>query len=215
MNRLNDIQLKNIISPSINHDENVKALCAAIDAKLHEIAVSTNLILLLPRLDLLPETIIDELAWQYHVDFYDYSADIAKKRALVKQAIAWHKRKGTPSAVEEVCAAVFKTAKVSEWFEYSGQPYHFKVRLIEEAVPNTRVIDSLLRAIKVTKNTRSWLDELSFHRQVESHLYVGSMLTNKKTVDIYPTKFVPHDAIGKHYIGAGTYYHRKVVINNG
>lgn len=212
MNKLNDVQLKTIAPPSINKDEKVQALCDAIDVKLREIAAATELVLLLPRLNTLPERIVDELAWQYHVDFYDYSADIKKKRALVRQAIAWHKRKGTPAAVEEVCAAVFKTARVFENWEYGGEPYHFQVRLIEEAVPDEKVIDSLQRAIMETKNTRSWLDGLSFYRKLFGILYFGGVLSQHKTVNIYPAKFPAQKAKINKYYGAGTWYHRKVEI---
>lgn len=62
MNKLSDVRLKSLAPPSISNDSKIKALCDAIDVKLHEIADATGLILLLPRLDALPEAIIDELA---------------------------------------------------------------------------------------------------------------------------------------------------------
>ena len=102
-------------------------------------------------------------------------ADIAKKRALVRNAIAWHRYKGTPAAVEEVCSAVFQSAKVFEWWEYGGVPYHFQVRLIEEGIPDKRIIDNLERAIQVTKNTRSWLDCLSFYRELLAIIYFAKV----------------------------------------
>ena len=197
---------------SIGRDEQVKALCQAIDVKLQRVAAETELVLLLPRLNALPEEIIDELAWQYHVDFYDYSASLEKKRSLVRQAIAWHKRKGTPAAVEEVCTAVFKTAKVFENWEYGGEPYHFQVRLIEEAVPDEQVIDNLFRAIKETKNTRSWLDGLSFFRKLAIAIYTGGVMSQHKSVDIYPAKFRARDINASMFTGAGIYYHREVGI---
>lgn len=212
MNRLDNIKLQSIVPSSIGRDEQVKALCQAIDVKLQRVAAETELVLLLPRLNALPEEIIDELAWQYHVDFYDYSASLEKKRSLVRQAIAWHKRKGTPAAVEEVCTAVFKTAKVFENWEYGGEPYHFQVRLIEEAVPDEKVIDNLQRAIQQTKNTRSWLDGLSFYRGLFGTLYFGAAVYQHKSVTIYPAAFPAQKAKGGVYVGSGISYHRKVEI---
>lgn len=212
MNRLRDIQLKDIAPSSINKDETVQALCDAIDAKLREVVDATDLVLLLPRLDELPEEIVEELAWQYHVDFYDYSADIEKKRVLVRQAIAWHKRKGTPAAVEEVCAAVFKSARVYENWEYGGEPYHFQVRLIEEAVPDERVIDNLQRAIQQTKNTRSWLDGLSFRRELGCKILFFAVITQYKAVTVYPAAFSAQKVRGTAFVGVGINYHRKVEV---
>lgn len=140
MLELKDDCLQQILPGSIADDKTVQDIAKAIGAKLQHINRQTELILLLPRLDELSEALIDELAWQYHVDFYDYQADIVKKRALVRNAIAWHRYKSTPAAVEEVCSAVFQSAKVFEWWEYGGEPYHFQVRLIALVTASTDVI---------------------------------------------------------------------------
>ena len=204
------VELKRIVPQSIGSDENVKAICDAIDVKLRELSMAATSVLILPRLNELPEEIVVELAWQYHVDFYDYSASIDKKRSLVRQAIAWHKRKGTPAAVEEVCSAAFKTAKVFENWEYGGKPYHFQVRLIEEGIPNQIVIDNLVRAVNDTKNTRSWLDGLSFYREILGTIYLGAIVCPHKTVHIYPSKFKMNDLQNYQYYGGVNYWSRKV-----
>lgn len=185
MNELTDLKLKELLPSSIARDETIRNICDAIVEKLHMINEKANLVLLLPRIDQLPESLIDELAWQYHVDFYDYAASIDKKRALVRQAIDWHRRKGTPAAVEEVCAAVFKSAKVYENWEYGGEPYHFQVRLIEEALPAQDIMDNLVRAINSTKNVRSWLDGVAFKRHVSGRLIFSCPVAVTKKVNIF------------------------------
>lgn len=212
MLKLQDESLQQILPPSIAYDKTVQNIVQAINEKLQLINRQTELILLLPRLDELPETLVDELAWQYHVDFYDYTADIDKKRALVRNAIAWHRYKGTPAAVEEVCTAVFKSAKVFEWFQYGGEPYHFQVRLIEEGVPDEKVIDNLERAIKVTKNTRSWLDGLSFYRELLATIYLAKAMWVHKSVSIYPSKFKMPDVNANVYIGNAIRQQRSVKL---
>lgn len=212
MLKLQDASLQQILPPSIAYDKTVQNIVQAINEKLLLIDRQTELILLLPRLDELPETLVDELAWQYHVDFYDYTADINKKRALVRNAIAWHRYKGTPAAVEEVCTAVFKSAKVYEWFQYGGEPYHFQVRLIEEGVPDEKVIDNLERAIKVTKNTRSWLDGLSFYRELLATIYLAKAMWVHKSVSIYPSKFKMPDVNVNVYIGNAIRQQRSVKL---
>ena len=93
MNDLQNLNLIELLPTSIASDETIRNICNAIAEKLQTINEKAELVLLLPRLDQLPETLVDELAWQYHVDFYDYAADINKKRALVRKAIDWHRRK--------------------------------------------------------------------------------------------------------------------------
>lgn len=212
MRKLSDIVLQEIAPPSINRDKNVQAVCAAIDVEMRNLAQQTRLVLLLPRLDELSEELVDELAWQYHVDFYDYSADLTKKRNLVRQAIAWHKRKGTPAAVEEIVKTVFLSGVVSEWFEYGGEPYHFKVRLIGEALPDYSVIDALHRAIDAVKNTRSWLDDMSFYRESYGNMYLGFITSMHKSVSIYPLKFRVPEIKSTIFIGAVQQIHREVGV---
>lgn len=212
MLELKDDSLQQILPSSIASDKTVQDIAKAISIKLRLINRQAELILLLPRLDELSEALIDELAWQYHVDFYDYQADIAKKRALVRNAIAWHRYKGTPAAVEEVCTAVFQSARVFEWWQYGGEPYHFQVRLIEEGIPDNRVIDSLERAIQVTKNTRSWLDGLSFYRELMATIYLAKVMWVHKTVNIYPSKFKIPDINAKVFVGNAIRQQRSVTL---
>lgn len=212
MSNLSDQKLITIVPSSISGDKTIRNISAAADPELRKISSDTLLLLLLPRLDELPERIIDALAWQYHVDFYDDAATLEKKRSLVKQSIKWHRRKGTPSVVEEVCTAVFKSAKVEENWEYSGKPYHFKVMMITEAVPDISVINSMYRAIEHTKNVRSWLDEVSFHRDLSKTIYYALPVASAKVVSIYPAAFRMSDISGTVQYAMGNRIQRRVEI---
>lgn len=195
MLELKDEVLQNTLPSSIADDKTVQDICKAIKKRMAELDKQIGFLLLLPRLDELAENLVDELAYQYHVDFYDYTADIEKKRALVRKAIAWHRYKGTPAAVEEVCTAAFQTAKVYEWWQYDGKPYHFQVRMVQEAIPNESVIESLYRAIMETKNTRSWLDEMSFYREAVGTFYEVICADIHRVVSIYPSTFKMPDTV--------------------
>lgn len=212
MSNLSDQKLMEVAPPSISGDETIRNISAAADPELRNISADTLLLLLLPRLDELPESIIDALAWQYHVDFYDDAASLEKKRKLVKQSIKWHRRKGTPAVVEEVCAAVFKSAKVEENWEYGGEPYHFKVVMITEAMPDISVVNSLQRAIEHTKNVRSWLDGVSFHRAVSKTIYYALPVASAKVISIYPAAFKMSDISGAVQYAMGNRIQRKVEI---
>lgn len=98
MLELKDNALQRILPSSISSDATVKDIVQAISSRLAQLGEQAERVLILPRLKKLPEEIVDELAWQYHVDFYDVAADIAKKQELVRKAIARHRYKGTPAA---------------------------------------------------------------------------------------------------------------------
>lgn len=180
MLELKDNALQRILPSSISGDATVKDIVQAISGRLAQLGEQAELVLILPRLKKLSEEIVDELAWQYHVDFYDVSADITKKRELVRKAIARHRYKGTPAAVEEVCSAAFDTAEVLEWYEYGGKPYHFKVRMVQESIPDEAVMAEMVKAINSAKNIRSWLDSMTFYYRPEGKIYTAGVLCQHK-----------------------------------
>ena len=155
MSNLSDITIKEILPSSIAEDQNVQELGATGDSYLHEIFEKVQCILLLPNLDTLPEDVVDSLAWQYHVDFYELDMPIATKRGMVREAIYWHLIKGTPAAVEKVVANVFQSATVQENWEYGGDPYYFRVADVSEPLTDADTITRLVTAINSAKNTKA------------------------------------------------------------
>ena len=107
---------------------------------------------------------------------------------------------------------MFKSAKIKENWEYGGEPYHFKVMMITEAVPDISVINSMYRAIEHTKNVRSWLDEVSFHRDLSKTIYYAFPVTSAKVISIYPAAFRMSDISGTVKEAAGIRVQRKVEI---
>jgi len=160
---LSNISILNLMPPNLAKDHEIRMLAMAFDevlrgiiSKIPDVAIIPNLILK----KIADETLIDLLAWQFHVDFYEPSLPIEVKRELVLKSLDWHFRKGTPSVVEEIVSTVFSKAKIEEWFEYGGLPYRFHVST-EDEILDTKTIKKLLRAINSVKNTRSFLDTLN------------------------------------------------------
>lgn len=145
-----------LLTPSLKCDAGMAALAAAVDVELKEIAEKQKNLYLIANIDNLPEHIVNLLAWQWHVDFWNDELPIQRKRELVKNSIVWHRIKGTPTAVEEIVTAAYGKCKVLEWFEYGGDPYYFKVQT--GMFENQEKYNEMRKAIYATKNTRSWLD---------------------------------------------------------
>jgi P2-related tail formation protein len=98
------------------------------------------------------------------------------KSRLVENSLDWHTRKGTPSTVEELVTAVFADAVVSEWFEYDGKRYRFRVETETTDVTPDRIRD-LIAAIFSVKNTRSDIDSIEIVWTARNDLYIGSALS--------------------------------------
>ena len=204
---LQSVSLLDILPPNLLADKQIHAAARTLDDELQKITAATRNALLLPRLDELSEEVIDLLAWQWHVDFYESSMSIETKRQLVRESIAWHRIKGTKAAVEKMARTVFKGGVVTEWFEYGGEPYHFRIDLL--TAPNITQDDTarLLAVVNAAKNVRSVLDELRFRREAQNDMYYASAPSIHTTYEIRPAEITDATAEARQYIGAAVSTH--------
>ncbi|MBA8967728.1 phage tail protein I [Clostridium butyricum] len=174
-NDLNKIDLLSLQTSYMQKDNFVQALCKALNPVFQKLSDSTRLVFIYGRIDELEEEAIDSLAWQFHVDFYDYTLSLDQKRELVKKSIYLHMIKGTPKAVEEACATVFGKTKLKEWFEYGGKPYFFGLDVdITEVGASPEELKKLDILIDVYKNKRSWIDYINLFIASKGDIYIGA-----------------------------------------
>jgi phage tail P2-like protein len=180
-----ELSLLDLLPMSIKTDE-ITAVCKALDKQLMEISGRLIENIILPRIDELPEKTVDLLAWQLHVDFYEpLGMDLKKKRELVKNAVVWHKEKGTKRAVEQLVKTVFfDDFKVIEWFTYGGKPYYFRIVIKNGSVKTKEEYNLLIQAINSAKNIRSHLEKVISESNTENKLYFGMSVKKKHTITV-------------------------------
>ena len=213
MNEIYHVSLKEILPSSISSDEEVQRTAKAIEENLNMASRLIPMTAVYARIDELPESVLDALAWQLHVDVYDEDMSLAKKRKLVKNAIKDHKYKGTPWAVKSVVEVLLNYAKVEEWYEYGGSPFHFRVSGESGPIPNGDKLQRLVDAINEVKNVRSWLDGVSFQRRktVIKHLAVPVIMHKEIKVGM-PDVGPQHAAMDK-AVSIHTYIFKEVKVN--
>lgn len=173
--------------PSSIDAEPITSLAQVTDVELGKI--NTDLLLIYPAIDSLNEQLIDYLAVQMHVNEYDDTENLDVKRQQVKQSFLLHRLKGTKYAVQKAVSTVYQSAKVEEWPEYSGEPYHFRVTGITAPMNETKTINKLVRLINAYKNTRSWLDYVQFNRLYrQTFLFGGNVNLVRKTTITFDLK---------------------------
>lgn len=163
---LEHLSLLDITPHSIASDSQVSAMMQALDPELQSVSRDIREALIISRVDELSEPVLDLLAWQWHVDFYEPDKlPIATKRRLVKSAIASHRKKGTRWAVEQVLMDItgFKPV-VHEWFEIGLPPYTFAVAVNIDGDPRNILKfegeqkQLLIKAIEAVKPARAALE---------------------------------------------------------
>jgi len=192
----NNISILNIMPPNLAKDQNVKDIADAFDQILRDIIKKIPNVSIIPDLVLnriVNETLIDLLAWQFHVDFYDPDMPLNVKRSLVLKSLDWHARKGTISTIEEIVTQVFATAKIEEWFEYGGPPYHFRIA-VGDYIPDKETRNKIIHMVNISKNTRSFLEILT------SKIIFQDELGNAEKQSIHGKLKIPYDAIGDSFL---------------
>lgn len=111
-------------------------------------------------IDKLADETLDYFAVEMRTMYYDQTLPIEKKRAIIKNTLNWYTKGGTTSAVRELLSVVFGEGDLEEWFNYDGDPYHFRAVLPVSqgsAVGDMNLFRELIQKIK---NVRSHVDEL-------------------------------------------------------
>ena len=71
-------------------------------------------------IDTVAEEVLDALAVNWKIDWYDTGYDIEQKRRIVKTALNIRRTMGTAGAARTQADAIYPGTKLEEWFEYGG-----------------------------------------------------------------------------------------------
>lgn len=128
--------------------------------------------LLVYLIDSVDESALVHLADQFHImgnEGWLQAKTEAEKRKIIKKAVELHRYKGTKYALIKVLNSLNINGDVEEWFEYGGDPYHFKIDIfLQNYTYNEKVFESLKKMIDEYKNVRSVLEEISIESQFDT-----------------------------------------------
>ena len=154
-------ELFRVYPPVLKRDTTFAVLGEIIVKQLMKDRELSDGTIIYSAIESLSEELLDALAYDFKVEWYDYNAEIMYKRSAIKECFRVHQYKGTKYAVETAMRSMYDKVAVSEWFEYGGEPYHFRIAIYastNDAGKRSRIIGKLQYA----KNLRSVLDEVIF-----------------------------------------------------
>ncbi|MBS2138307.1 phage tail protein I [Escherichia coli] len=147
--------------PPLASDERFSILANIAAERFAQLDLTALMVYLIDQVD---ASALPALAEQFHVQGLEcwlFTTDEREKRELIKQAIELHKYKGTIWAVRRVLEILSLPGTISEWFEYGGRAYFFKVdiALVDKGL-DENLFNDLVELIHEYKNTRSKLEAL-------------------------------------------------------
>lgn len=167
-----DGEIKDILPGNLMEDPAAQAFSYALREGTRLLNRYTQLCYVYCSIDTAPNDVVDLLAKELRTQYYSDALELDVKRGLVRNTLIWYMTAGTPAAVEELVGIVFGEGEVSEWFEYGGKPYWFKIKtnaILTEDM-NTFFSDMIRRV----KNTRSHIEAIEIHRTIEQTIYAGA-----------------------------------------
>lgn len=119
-------------------------------------------------IDLVAEEVLDALAVNWKIDWYDTEYDIEQKRRIVKTALNVRRTMGTVGAVKTQADAIYPGTTLEEWFNYGSTHGKFRlrvniVRVEEQQKFQMMSLAEIERRLAAAKRFSSHLEEVEYY----------------------------------------------------
>ena len=127
----------------------IEKLCAYSDAARTYAAIAT-----------MPEWLLHYMAVELRTPSYDENYSLKTKRALIQGSLLFYTQMGTPAAVNRIIETIFETGYIEEWYEYDGDPHHFRAYVGDGGEVGPGELEEFRRVLSSVKRLSSWLDDI-------------------------------------------------------
>ncbi|EBP0098933.1 phage tail protein I [Salmonella enterica subsp. salamae] len=196
---------KRLLPPPLTSDERFSILANIAAERFAQLDMTTLLVYLV---DIVDASALPSLAEQFHVQGLEgwlFASNEQEKRELIKQAIELHKYKGTVWAVRRVLEILSLPGAITEWFEYGGKAYFFKVdiELVNQGM-DENLFNNLVELIHEYKNVRSKLEALIVWIINQSAIpIIGCALYGGELTTVLPFQILEVQQTKPIYFGTG------------
>ena len=194
-NTIYGIDLTRALPPTLKNDEDMLSLARVIAGELQETGRLIRQNIIYPRIDELPENVLDILAYDLHVDWYDFDYPIEAKRGVIKDSVKVHKRLGTVYATLTALRSVYPNSEIEEWFDYGGEPFLFRVVIDVTKAKAPAEYFQIKRAIDAYKRLTAHMESLIYQCRIDIEIaietrwwWLSSHRTGKALCGTYPQR---------------------------
>lgn len=169
---LETLEFIRLLPQFMRGDLAVLGLAGAMDEIIPPLTDSIGLLTTWDKINELSEDELDALAWELNILWYDKSANIDTKRSLILNSDKVYRKLGTKWAVENVIQSYFGDGYIREWFEYDGEPGHFRVYSTNPTLNNEQ-LTAFMNILEKVKRHSSKLDSINITLTGEMRLAAG------------------------------------------
>lgn len=176
MIKLKDSLITDGLPDCISDEPRTQALAYAINRQLRKVLTYSDEARVYDGFRECPEVALDMIANELKIPLYKDAYDIETKRKMVANSFLYWCRMGTVYAMEQLCTDLFKDAKVTEWFDYNGEPGHFRIE-VEGFKVTQADVNKFIKDLRRIKRLSAHLDSLGIKMNLnlsgEDRLRVG------------------------------------------
>ena len=172
MIKLSGSRFTDIMPENLAEQPEIQALAYAVGRQVEKLLAYADGARTYAAIYAVPEKVLDLLAVELRTPYYDENFSLPTKRALIQETILFYTQMGTPAATEKIVSSIFGRGYIKEWFEYNGEPHHFRV-IVENMEAVEKLLGEFLNVLRAVKRLSSWLDSVTVLQRHEHHLYTG------------------------------------------
>lgn len=161
--------------PKNMQTNHLQALSFACNKMIHLLLSCSEQTMIFTNVDSLNDDGLDLLASMLHAPYYKSAFNLDRKRELVKNAVRYRNYGGKNISIEEILSLFYGEIQVEEWYEYDGEPYHFRL-VSKDKVLTEDVVRECLRIINMLKRVTAVYDGIRFEKDIDMSEYGGVFL---------------------------------------
>ena len=179
-----------ILPSLLRNDKFSRDVAELLNVYLDEIGEMYSNLFLMRNLDKFNDSVLDEIAKDRSIVWYDSLLPTDRKRDMIKNYRLVYRTLGSEKAVLQLVQDYFgSSGSVTNWHTYDGAHHRFKIT-INNLYFATEYLYRFLDSLQWVKSADTWLDELIINRRSTQSMFVN-MATNKileGRIDIKPKK---------------------------
>lgn len=163
------------LPPPLKDDRSTEALGEAAAEVLAARPAELDRLRIIPNIDGQDEGVLDILARDFKVDWWNPNYSLEEKRRTVKSSWKVHKLLGTKTAVETALRAIYPNSWVEPWFEYEdGRPYHFRIHIdLSDVMGDETRPWHVMERVQYYQSLRDHLDEIRYTIEAKQPAVLG------------------------------------------
>lgn len=179
--KLASLNFLRLLPEFMREDAAVRGLAQAVEEILAEPSAQVKTARVWDQIDKMTDKQLDELAYELDIDWYSSGLSTESKRAVIKSSDKVYAKRGTKWAVEQVIKDVFGGGYVTEWQDYGGKPFHFRVTT-SYMLQSQNVIDEFRGLVAKAKRCSAVLDSIEFAHSGTAVAYAAAVRTGISVV---------------------------------